>query len=162
MSETLRIFRSTEPGDRAKAAEMARAAWCRLPWRARLLLALHRAWSGLGSWPLLGRWLAWAHVRLLDRVLEARHAGEGMPVGPPNVVLLGARADRLIHTIILVAGIAVILLRHLGRLLLSLGAFALLIPFLLWPPCWLELGIALDAARRDAEDDREDDPEDER
>jgi len=117
---------------------------------------LHREWPGLGSWPLLGRWVACAHVRLLDRVLEARHAGEGTPVGKWNAVLLGARGDRLIHTIILVVGTAVILVRHLGRLLLSLGAFALLIPFLLWPPCWPELGIALNGARRDAKDDDED------
>jgi len=31
MSETLGIFRSTAPGDRAKADEVARAAWSRLP-----------------------------------------------------------------------------------------------------------------------------------
>jgi hypothetical protein len=156
MSETLRIFRSTEPGDRAKAHEMARAAWCRLPWRARLLLMVFREWPGLGRWPLMGRWLACAHVRLLDGVLEAHHTGKGMLVGTPNAVLLGARGDRLIHTIIFMVGIAVILVRHLGRLLLSLGAFALLIPFLLWPPCWPELGIALNGARRDAKDDDED------
>jgi hypothetical protein len=156
VSETLRIFRSTEPGDRAKAHEMARAAWSRLPWRARLLLMLYRQWPGLGNWPFLGRWVACAHVRLFDRVLEACPAGKGMPVGTPNAVLLRARGDRLIHAIILVVGLAVILARHLGRLLLSLGAFALLIPFLLWPPCWPELFNAFDSARRDAEDDEDD------
>ena len=45
-----------------------------------------------------------------------------------------AHGDRLIYGIITMVGVAVILVRHLGHLLLALGAFALLVPFLLWPP----------------------------
>jgi hypothetical protein len=159
MSKALGLFRSNDPGDRAKAAELARAAWSALPWRSRLLLTLHREWRGLGDWPLIGRRIASAHLALFDRVLDeekARRGGEGASVGPPDAVFLGARGDRIISSIILVVGVTGILVRHLGRLLLALGALALLTPFLLWPPCWPELRIAYDAAQRDAEDDQDD------
>ena len=160
MSDMLRFFSSNEPGDRAKAAEIARVAWCGLPWRARLLLMLYRQWRWLGSWPFFRHWIAWAHVRLFDQALEEQGKatpGGGAPAKPPDAVFLGARGDRLIHNIITVIGIAVILVRHLGHLLLALGALALLTPFLLWPPSWPELRIAYDVARRDAEDDRDKD-----
>jgi hypothetical protein len=45
--------------------------------------------------------------------------------------------------------VAVILGRHLGYLLLALGAAALVTPFLLWPPFWPMIISAFDAARRD-------------
>jgi hypothetical protein len=42
---------------------------------------------------------------------------------------------------------------YLGGFVLALGALAMLTPLLLWPPCWPELRIAYDAARREMEDE---------
>jgi hypothetical protein len=146
-----------EPGDRARVSP-AGAAWRRLPWRARLLLLLHRRWPRLTRLPLFGRWLAWAVVWLITQVglAKARRAAGGLP----DVVFVESRGDRLIRRLIVVMGVTAVIVRHLGRLVLALGALALLTPFLLWPPCWPELRIAYDAARRDAEE--EDDRDDER
>jgi hypothetical protein len=118
-------------------------------------LLLHRAWPRLTRLPLFRRWFAWAAVRLIAQVglaKKARSAAGGLP----DEVFVEPRGDRLILRIIIMAGVTVILVRHMGRLLLSLGAFALLIPFLLWPPLWPEIKIAYDAARRDLEEDDRD------
>jgi hypothetical protein len=146
------------PGDRAPVSpEVAGAAWRRLPWGARLLLLLHRSWPRLTRLPLLRRWLAWAVVRFITEVGSAkarRRAGD-----LPDEVFVESRGDRLIRRLILVMGIAAIIVRHLGRLVLALGALAFLTPFLLWPPCWPELRTAYDAARREAEEEDDRDEE---
>ena len=152
-----------EPSDRAPVPprsvpphEVLGAAWRRLPWRARLILLLHRLWPQLTRLPLFRSWFAWAFVGLITEVGSAkarRRAGD-----LPDEVFEETRGDRLIRRIIIVVGVTVILARHLGRLALSIGAFAFLIPFLLWPPLWPEIRIAIDAARRDLEDDRDPEP----
>jgi hypothetical protein len=88
----------------------------------------------------------------------------GLSFGPRSVVRaidlccwLAPRFDRVLHGIVMLYGVAVILGRHLGRLLLALGAAALITPLLLWPPCWPMLISAFDAARRDDDFWRNDD-----
>ena len=135
--------------------EVMGAAWGNMSWRARLILVLQRRWPRVTRLPLVRRWFAVAGVRLITEVaLAKRRCREGaLPdseLSPEDP--LGARGDRLIGCIILVVGAMVILGRHMGRLLLSLGAFVLIVvPFLLWPPWWPHIRSAFDVARRDEE-----------
>jgi hypothetical protein len=134
--------------------EVMRAAWRDMPWRTRLILVLQRRWPRVTRLPLVRRWFAGAGVRLITEVaLAKRRRREGAlpdsersPEDP-----FGARGDRLIGCIILVVGVMVILGRHMGRLLLSLAAFVLLVPFLLWPPWWPLIRSIFDVVRRDEE-----------
>jgi hypothetical protein len=48
-------------------------------------------------------------------------------------------------------GITAIVARLLGHALVSLAAFVLLVPFLLWPPWWPLIRTAFDAARHNEE-----------
>jgi hypothetical protein len=152
-----------EPCARAPvSSEIAGAVWRSLPWQARLPLLLHWRWPRLTRLPLFGRWFAWAAVRMITEVgvAKKRRREGALPdsgLSPSDPVR--ARGDRLISRIVVAVGVALILARHLGGLLLSLSAFALLIPFMLWPPLWPEIKIAIDAARRDLEDDRDDEPD---
>ncbi|MGH6906168.1 MAG: hypothetical protein ACREIR_25895 [Geminicoccaceae bacterium] len=151
-----RSGRAPVPPRSVPPPEVVGAAWRRLPWRARLILLLHRLWPQLTRLPLLRRWLARAVIRFITEVGLAkarRRAGD-----LPDEVFEETRGERLIRHITIVVGVTVILARHLGRLVLSIGAFAFLIPFLLWPPLWPEIRIAIDAARRDLEDDRDPKP----
>jgi hypothetical protein len=88
----------------------------------------------------------------------------GLRFGPRGVVRaidlcywLAPRFDRVLRGIVMVCGVVVILGRHLGHLLLALGAAALITPLLLWPPFWPMIISAFDAARRDDDLRRDDD-----
>jgi hypothetical protein len=130
--------------------EIAVAAWRRLPWRARLVLLVQKAWPRLSGVPFVRRWVVWAVVRMITEVALARKARREAG-GLPDEVFVESRGDLLIRRSIGVVAVAAIAVRHVGYLVVSIGALALLIPFLLWPPWWPLIRSLFDVARRDAE-----------